>query len=312
MRIPAIIAISLLSTSVSTSAFAGAKASSFRKENRQGANFWNAQNTIDGKLETAWMVPGESDNKGETITIDVPKLAVDKIGMVVGFAKSEETFSDYARIKKIKVEASYWDGPDLKPIADSREVEFEDTAEMQVIDIEDLVANEEAMGGKVTLTVLEVYPGTDYPNFAMSELLIYLAEFDVAAKISATSGDDPLVGLEMVDDNTRTSWKAPAEGATFTFGAGGFSLSQLSLQSSDKTYARPKKVEITASGRSHTHELSDSTSAQWIPVPAITGYTGSAWGDIELKVLEVYPGSRHADTVAISELKVKATNSDGL
>ena len=44
----------------------------------------------------------------------------------------------------------------------------------------------------------------------------------------------------------------------------------------------------------------------------MVGYTGSAWGAIELKVLETYPGSRNAGTVAISELKVKASNSDGL
>lgn len=308
MRIPALLALSLLPTS----AFAGAQASDFRKENRRGANFWAGQNTIDGKLDTAWMVPGESENKGETLTIDVPKMAVDKIGMVVGFQKNEDTFADYARIKKVRVEAAAYDGPDLKPLPDSVEIEFEDKMGMQIIDIEDIVGSAESMGGKVTLTVLEVYAGRDYPNFAVSEVLVYLKEFDVAAKVMATSNDDEMVGLEMLDDNSRTAWKAPAEGAGFTFGAGGFSLSQVGIQSADKGFSRPKKVEVTAQGRSNIVELPDSTDMQWITIPAITGYTGSAWGDIELKVLETYPGSRSKDTVAISELKVKATNSDGL
>ncbi len=308
MRVPALIALTL----ASGTAFAGAKASDFRKENRRGANFWAGQNTIDGKMDTAWMVPGESENKGETLTLDVPKMAIDKIGMVVGFAKDDDTFADFARVKKIRIEAAAYDGPDLKPLPDSREVEFEDKPGMQVVDFEDIVAGENAMGGKVTVTVLEVYPGRDYPNFAVSEVLLYLAEFDVAAKVMATSNDDEMVGLEMLDDNSRTAWKAPAEGAGFTFGAGGFSLSQVGLQSADKGFARPKKVEITANGRSSVQTLNDSTDLQWLPIPAITGYTGSAWGDIELKVLETYPGSRSKDTVAISELKVKATNSDGL
>ncbi len=308
MRIPALLALSLFSAP----AFAGAEASDFRKENRRGANFWAGQNTIDGKLDTAWMVPGESENKGETLTIDVPKLAVDKIGMVVGFQKNEETFADYARIKKVRVEAAAWDGPDLKPLPDSVEIEFEDKPGMQVVDIEDIVGSAESMGGKVTLTVLEVYEGRDYPNFAVSEVLVHLKEFDVAAKVMGTSNDDEMQGLEMLDDNTRTAWKAPAEGAGFTFGAGGFSLSQVGIQSADKGFCRPKKVEVTAQGRSNVVELADSTDLQWITIPAITGYTGSAWGDIELKVLETYPGTRSKDTVAISELKVKATNSDGL
>ena len=33
-------------------AFAGATASNFKPEHRKGANYWNAQSAIDGKLET--------------------------------------------------------------------------------------------------------------------------------------------------------------------------------------------------------------------------------------------------------------------
>ena len=295
----------------STSALAGATASDFKKENRRGANYWNAQNTIDGKLDTAWMVPGESENKGEWISFDVPKVALDKIGMVVGYAKDEETFKDYARIKKVRLEVEYYSGADLTPMADTREVEFEDKMEMQVVDFEDLEGGE-GLGGKVKVTILEVYEGRDYTNFAISEALLFLKEFDVPAKVSETSNDDEMVGLEMLDDNTKTAWKAPSEGAAFTFGAEGFSLSSLSLHAADKGYDRPKKVEIVANGRTHTQDLPDSTDPQWVQIPAIVGYTGSAWGDIELKIVEVYPGSRNAGTLAISELKVKATNSDGL
>lgn len=309
MRTRTLAIVGLLASS--TAAFAGAEATSFRKENRRGANFWAGTNTVDGKMETAWMVPGDSENTGEAITIDVPKLALDKVGICPGYCKDEGTFGDYARVKKMRIEVEAWEGADLKPMPDTREVEFEDKFGMQVVDFEDLESGS-GQGGKVKFTVLEVYPGKDYTNFAVSELLVYLKEFEVPAKVTATSNDDEMVGLEMLDDNTRTAWKAPSEGAGFTFAAEGFSLSSVSLQAADKAYDRPKKVELTVNGRSHVQELADSTDPQWLTIPAMVGYTGSAWGAIELKVLETYPGSRNKGTLAVSELKVQATNSDGL
>ena len=59
-----------------------------------GANFYNAQAALDGKPDTCWMLPGESENVGEHIIIDIPRIEVDKIGLVVGFAKAEGTFLD--------------------------------------------------------------------------------------------------------------------------------------------------------------------------------------------------------------------------
>ena len=87
-------------------AFAGAKASSFKKETRKGANYWNAVAAIDGKLETAWMVSGESENVGEWIMIDAPNAysTLNEIRIVNGFAKDEQTYKDYARIKAAKLE----------------------------------------------------------------------------------------------------------------------------------------------------------------------------------------------------------------
>ena len=49
---------------------------------------------------------------------------------------------------------------------------------------------------------------------------------------------------------------------------------------------------------------------QFFELPSIVGYTGSAWGSVTVKVLESYPGSS-SDSVAITEVKLKATNYDG-
>ena len=56
-------------------ALAGAKASSFKSERKRGENYWNANSATDGNNETAWMVSGESENKGEWIMIDVPTVS---------------------------------------------------------------------------------------------------------------------------------------------------------------------------------------------------------------------------------------------
>ena len=60
------------------------------------------------------------------------------------------------------------------------------------------------------------------------------------------------------------------------------------------------------------HDLENTDSMQFLKVPSVTGYTGSAWGSIEIRVLEVYPGSSEGAELAISELTVRGTNFDGL
>jgi hypothetical protein len=49
---------------ISTTAWAGATASAFKKETKKGANYWNASSAIDGKLEpwtrSGWSWAGRS------------------------------------------------------------------------------------------------------------------------------------------------------------------------------------------------------------------------------------------------------------
>ena len=78
-------------------------------------------------------------------------------------------------------------------------------------------------------------------------------------------------------------------------------------------WARPKKVEITASDASIIHVLDDKASSeQWVRLPAIVGYTGSAWGQVHVKVLSTYDGTDESKGVAIAELKLRATSIDDL
>jgi len=298
---------------VPSMAWAGATASSFKKESRKGANYWNAQAAIDNNPATAWMVPGESANRGEWILLELPKAEIDKIGILPGWGKSESTFKDYARIKGLKVEVlCCLDTMPMETIH-TVEVTVADENAFQVLDLENVKLGSELFGGRVRLSVSDVYSGQDFPNLAVSEVLVYLTEFDVdSAAIEAVSGEsESHPGDHMKDGSTRTFWAAAQEGASFTVGAEGFGLSSIGIQVGPKTHARPKKVRLVANHKELEYDVADKSGLQWFQVPAITGYTGSAWGSVEVHVVEVYPGSSSQE-VAVSEVKVKATNYEGL
>ena len=293
-------------------AIAGATASSFKKETRLGTNYWNAQAAIDGKMDTAWLVPGESPNMGEWIMLDLPKSKIDKIAIVGGFAKSDETWSDHPRVKKLKLDVLCCADSERYETTGTAEITLEDKPGWQTIDITDLAVGSELFGGRVRLSVVEVYPGADFPNVGISELNIYLTEFDAKAELGEASGDLPdHMFPDIMDANPKTFWAAPAEGARFTVSASGYGVSSVQIEAGPKDFARPKKVKVIANGREAISELPDKPGMQAALVPSVTGYTGSAWGDIAVEILEVYPGAKSQE-VAIAEIKVKATNFEGL
>ena len=292
-------------------ALAGATASNFKPEHRKGANFWNAQSAIDGKLDTCWMVQGESPNRGEWIELDLPKSTVDKVAMVVGWAQTDSTFTDYARVKKIKVEAFSLNDQQQTSPSGSTTAEFQDLMEMQLVDIDDLAVGEDLFGGKLRIHVVDIYDGQDYPNMAISELLVYLTEFDTQVNMLSSSDGAGSNVIELAqDDNPKTFFATAAEGGFFEVEAPGFGVSTIGILSGPTTHARPKKVKVIANNRELVHELvDDSKEMQWVLVPTITGYTGGAFGEIKVEILEVYPGTE--TDVAIAEIAGKATNYEG-
>ena len=297
----------------STSAEAGAVASAFKRETRRGANFFNAQSAIDGNPETCWMVPGESENIGETILIDVANSTIDALGMIVGWSLNEETFTDYYRIKTVRMEVlSYDDNQELVPVA-QRDVEFADVPEYQIIDIEDVVLDQGYSGGKVRLTITEVYEGRDYPNFGISEVAVFLQEFEAPARISAASSETQGNGLSSLrDDDASSVWSANVEGAGFTVSSHDYSVSSIGFSSPrSQDFARPRNVRVSIQGASTDHELEDSSGVQWVRVPAIMGYNGGGFGDITVEIIDTYPGTTHATEVGLSELEIRASAYQG-
>jgi hypothetical protein len=291
-----------------TLAFAGARGSSFQKETKQGANFWAPSAAIDGKLETAWMVPGESPNRGEWIEIDIPRGEVDKISIFPGFNKTEETFSDYPRVKKIRVDLYALDDEQASKQVGSATLDVADKREWQLLDLPDTKIDAGLFGGRVRISIVDIYDGADFPNLGVSEVLVHMKEFDAKAKVTAVDEGDPAAAAKALDDDAKTV-ATFAPGVNLTMESQNFGISSIGFTPA-KDYARPKTIAITVGAQTVTTVLPEKgTDTVWATVPGFNGYTGGAFGSIEVKIVDSYPGKM--PEIGVSEIKAKATNFEG-
>ena len=292
-------------------AFGGFRASSFKKETRGNANTWASGSALDNDMSTCWMVDPESENKGEWIEIDVPQGEVDKIGMVIGWGKSAQSFTDYARIKSARVQVISMGGDEEKQVLE-HDITFEDASDWQVIDIPDTKVGDEMSGGKVRITVTDFYEGEDFPMLAVSEVLVHMKEAEVPSPKLVDAEIPTAEGFKtesLFDDNARTAWVSEGEQVSLQVEAMGFGLSGFGIASGPRTYARPKTVVVVVGLNAQTVTLEDKPGAvQWISLPAVIGYTGSVWEPVEFKVVDTYPGTKPG--VGIGEIKLKYTNYD--
>jgi len=293
-------------------AFAGFRVSSFKKENHLSANTWNAAAALDSDPTTCWMVDPEQPNEGSWFEIDIPKSALNKLSVDLGWDKDDKTFYDYPRAKTIKVEV-FDEAQDDKKVLEHT-VTFEDKRGWQSVDLPETKVGNEVFGGKVRLTITAIYPGKDYPNLAMSEILLGLADFDAPAKLETppTTTADGHPGDNLIDGEASTYWLSDGDGAgsTFTVKADGFGVDKIGLQAGPKGYAHPKTIKIEANDLSRTYTMQDDTDLQWFVVPPIIGYTGSGFGTVKVTVIDTYPGSKPG--LAIAEAQLEATNYGGL
>jgi len=290
----------------STSALAGFATSSHKQQANRGVN-WGAASAVDGKADTCWMIDAEQSNKGQWIHLDVPSATVDSIAVVVGWDKSENDFFDYARMKKIKIEV-FDMGGDAPALKHEQTADLEDKRGWQVVDLTDTKVGGEILGGRVRVTVLEVYDGKDYPNLAVSDVQVRLKEFSADSLTLSNPPMDVAAGdpFDMVDGNARTFWApgAAVEKPGFGVSAPGYGLSSLGLQAGPAGYDRAKTVQLVVNELESVHTLEDSANLQWIQLPALVGYTGSAWGEIKVNVMETY--TTGGKGVAFSEAKLRA------
>ena len=295
-----------------TLAQAGFSASSFRKEPRKGENYWNAGSALDSRPETAWMVDPEQKNEGQWIQLDTPSGELDKLEVIIGFDQDENTFGDFARLKKVRVEAWSVEGSQETQVLETT-AEFEDKRGWQLVDIENGKFGGEFGGGKVRLTVLETYPGKDYPNLAVSEVRVHLKEFPAETMMikgypaDAEDGHGP----NFLEDTKDSTFWASAGGceAEFTMTGAGYGLSSVGLKPASSPYRRPKTVELIANDMTIQHTMADKSDWQWLLLPVVVGYTGSAWGTITVKILDCYDGDKG---VGIAEVKLNAASIEDI
>jgi len=293
-------------------ASAGFRASSFKKETRGGETQRNAAAALDGDLATCWMIDPEEGNEGSWFEIDVPKSTIDKLSIVAGWDRDDTTFADYPRAKTLKVEV-FDEGKDGAKVLEHT-VTLADQRGWQTIDIPDTTVGDEVFGGKVRLTVQEVVPGLDYPNLALSELLVILGEVDAPIALSEPP-EGTLAGkttAALTDKDPRTFWASAADGAgtAFQVEADGFGVSSVGLQAGPKAQARPKTIRLTANQATRTYTAADTDQMQWFAVPPVVGYTGSGWGPIKVEIVDTYAGTQPG--VGVAEVALKATSYGGL
>lgn len=292
-------------------ALGGYQASSFKKESKLGSNYWNVASALDGNLETCWMADPEKENRGQWLELDVPVGHVDKLALVAGWDKSEEAYFDYVRMKKVKVEIFNPDNDNAKVL--EQILELEDKRGWQTMDLNDTKVGGEFSGGRVRVTILDVFEGKDYPMLAVSEILVHMKEFPVVnpqVEGAPSSEEDGHEANYLVDENTRTYWAASdtEDPQSVTFSVGNYGVSSVGIQAGPKPYARPKTVDIAVDGGSKKVTMKDTGDMQWFLVPALVGYTGSAWGTVKLSVIDTYPATAEGKGVSLDEVQFRATN----
>lgn len=293
-------------------ALAGYSASSFKKDEKYSkATTYTIAAALDSKPETAWISDPEQEPVGQWVEIDVPAATVDKLGIMNGWQMDDNTRGDYARIKKIKVDM--YDLKDMK-LQGSAEVVVEDKAGWQAIELPDTKVGTEMLGGKLKLTITEVYPGQDFPNIAVSELLVQLVEFPAENQKLDRDPDTSGAGHGpemMLDKNPKTFWSATQNTANFAVSGPGYGLASLMITAGPKENARPKTIEMSANGVTVQRTLENLDTPQSVKMPAIVGYTGSTWGSVEVKILDVYPGTTGLP-LAITEMQVMAATVEDI
>ena len=311
---------------LSSSAFAGAETSSFNtmSTQSQGKNFWSGRSAVDQNTETAWMTSANEEDEIPWIQIDGPNSPskLNQVRLVNGYAKTDQTFKEYTKIKKLKVEAfAFNDSMELYSTKQFVEIELKNTKEPQVIQLPKTLEIKSTSGGKYRFWITDVYKTGEenYPeNIALSELSIFLEDSDVTPKIeeeeNVMEGEDVFA---LLDGSKRSSVKFTTE-TIIGFDGGDTSLTRVAVfAGTDRRYARPKKVQVSVGGRKSVQELPEKMSKKpiWIWLPSVTGYPGgSSWDTTYVQILETYPGSKYPE-VQISEIQFRgliSTTLDGI
>jgi len=137
---------------------------------------YSPSNVLDCDPTTAWVEGVKGDGIGETLTLSVvdvagrwPARAVEKIGIVSGYAKNKDIFYKNNRPKKIKItlfsrfnSKKYVTIHTLKDIMDTQYIEF----------------NKKSFISNIEIEILSVYKGSKYDDTCISDVIVFTGELD--------------------------------------------------------------------------------------------------------------------------------------
>lgn len=144
-----------------------------------------AQNLIDKNVTSAWVEGQSGFGEGQYVEFELKDIALNRIGMVNGYKKSEYLYTANSKVKKVKVEVDTF----LKNL-DTGEVSGLDRMEKIIelsdrgyydenidlifhySDFEPVAKNQVRLSKRIRLTILEAYKGNKYDDTCISEVII--------------------------------------------------------------------------------------------------------------------------------------------
>ena len=143
------------------------RASSYLKP--QGRNKYDVRNLDDGLVNTAWIEGVKGYGIGETITFsftpknfkeaNLEKINFNGFLVINGYCKNKTTWKENSRVKRIRIKHND------KPLY---ETVLHDSMNVQTVGLPTIWLHP---GDTIKVTILEVYPGDNYQDTGISELI---------------------------------------------------------------------------------------------------------------------------------------------
>lgn len=146
----------------------------------EGLFNYGRESMRDNDLRTAWAEGAKGSGIGETITFEPKDAYVTEIALLNGFVSNETLYYANARIKKLRVELDCGEGAEENDRHQTREIDLPDrpykdfNPRYPLASVDWVVQHPSGDGfiQRVTLTILDVYPGQKYQDAAVTELFI--------------------------------------------------------------------------------------------------------------------------------------------
>lgn len=142
---------------------------------------YSKMNLLDNNFNTAWVEGVSGNGIGEKIIIQLNHYRLGAICIVNGYTKNSETYYSNNRIKRVKVEKEFVDYQDPnKTSVEVYEIDIKDIP-FSNINLNNFYSLTSTIGDygegyakirSITITILEVYPGTKYNDTCISELYL--------------------------------------------------------------------------------------------------------------------------------------------